>query len=66
MARVIYMYSILDILCPFLPPDVNVTDVQAFQRWLSDDPGDYPQLPFHNGLKFFIWIVNSYNLNDRV
>lgn len=67
MARAIYMYSTLEIFCPFVPRDVDVSDVLAFQRWLSDDPGDYPCQPFHNGLKLFLWIVYScYKLEESV
>ena len=52
--RAIYIYTKLSMSCPFLPPEISVTDTQAFRVWLSQDPGHYPGSPFHNGLKLFI------------
>jgi hypothetical protein len=61
--RVIYLYTLLDITCPFLPRDVDVTSLIQFRDWLSADPQDYKQFPFHNGLKLFLWLVyDLYNL----
>ena len=31
-----------------------------FKAWLSEDPGDYPENPYHNGLKLFLWFVDKY------
>ena len=60
--RVIYMYTKLEIPCPFLPADVNIHDIQQLQPWLSSDPGNFPPQLFHNGLKLFLWILDYYNL----
>ena len=58
--RVIYMFTLLDIVCPLVPDTLDVTDIQQFQEWLSTDPGDYPGFSIHNGLKLFLWIINDY------
>ena len=64
--RVIYIFTKLDITCPFIPATLDVTDLQQFREWLSTDPKDYLGSPFHNGLKLFLWIVNDYyHLNDE-
>ena len=54
------MFSQLDIPCPLIPPDLDVTNIPAFNAWLRKDLGNYPRLPFTNHLKLFIWIVNDF------
>lgn len=58
--RTIYMFSRLDISCPLIPDTLDVNDIEEFREWLSRDPGDYSPLPFHNGLKLFLWVINEY------
>ena len=59
------MFTVLDISCPLIPENVDVTVVEEFCDWLSLDPGDYKEYPFHNGLKLFLWIIDHYgNLYD--
>jgi hypothetical protein len=65
--RVLYMFTKLDITCPFIPETVDVTVTQQFQDWLSSDPGDYDGKPFHNGLKLFLWLISDcYHLYDSL
>lgn len=66
VVRVIYMFTKLDIKCPFLPEDVDVQKTEAFREWLCKDPKEY-EYPFHNGLKLFLWLINDcYHLEDDV
>ena len=63
--RVLYMFTQLDITCPFIPPTVDVTDFEQFRVWLNLHPGDFNPYPFHNGLKLFLWIIyDFYHLDD--
>ena len=51
--RVIYMFTILDISCPLIPPTLDVSILDQFCIWLSTDPQEYIRYPFHNVLKPF-------------
>jgi hypothetical protein len=59
IVRVIYMFTRLKISCPFIPSTVDINSTDQLQEWLSKDPGDYQNYPFHNGLKLFLWIINK-------
>ena len=60
IVRVLYIFTKLDIACPFIPDDLDVTLIPNFRLWASDDPGDYVGLPFHNGLKLFLWVITDF------
>jgi len=65
ITRVAYMFTRLNIDCPYIRGDLDVMDTSQFRLWLSEDPLDYAGFPFHNGLKLFLWIISShYNLID--
>lgn len=63
--RAIYFFTKHDIECPFLPPDVDVGNVQHIQRWLSQDPGMYVGMNYHNGLRLFLWLVYDHFKLER-
>lgn len=58
--RVIYMFTRLQMTCPFFPPTLDLDNTDQLRQWLSNDPGEYNGFPFHNGLKIFLWIVYDY------
>jgi hypothetical protein len=62
--RVLYMFTKMDVVCPLISKKLNVRNVEEFRLWLSINPGDYGFLPFHNGLKLFLWIINIYRIKD--
>lgn len=64
--RVVYIFTKVLIPCPFIPDNLDVTDIHNFREFLSKDPGDYLGSPYHNGLKLFLWIIyDYYQLKDE-
>lgn len=65
--RFIYMFTILDIACPFIPESLDITLILDLKNWLSRDPGDYKPNPYHNGLKLFLWLITDcLNIYDEI
>ena len=66
--RVLYLYTRLDIKCPFVPEQLDITDSTQFKAWVGENPGDFPGFYFHNGLKLFLWLVyeNRLLLDDNL
>jgi hypothetical protein len=51
------MFTQLNILCPFFPTDIEVTDSVRLRTWLGQDPGDYPGNFYSNHLKLTVWVL---------